>query len=320
MNERWLQLSLRAYPRRFRPTKTDEVRGATAEAVAAGDHEFVDARSLIHLVLAGWMVRWREHPPIGVWLRYLFGRGRLDPRWHAWMLDDLDGWTVERSGWARVSALICWTAAVSAASRQPIPTSVVVIWACAPLVAGRLPYFRRQRRSKVLLANGFDPATRHWLAPAARPWLLPRPPRHVRASVVLYPMGVAFSVALGVYALWWWVPALRFEGGPNAAVSRAVGQPIAIAGQMATVISAGLAVALAPRALRLEDRLRPEPTAARGTRAELVVNTFVALAAVLVPLLPVTPLVVPLVMPPVLATGPMLLLLGRRARDRKSVV
>lgn len=314
MNDRWLRLSLRAYPRRFRAAKTAEVVGAAAEAAAAGDAEFISGRALIGLVLAGWMVRWREHPPLGVWLRYVFGSGRIDTRWHAWMLDDLDGWSVERSWGSVMWLLLGCSAALGFALHQPPPGWFWVLHVGAPLLLGRLPFIRRWHRRKVLLANRFDPATRHWLAPAIPPWLLTRPPKHLRASIVLYPLGTAFTIALAVFAARWWLPSLQFRTVESDGTTHAVGDISALVGRMSTLMAGGLAVMSAATAGRSEPWLKPMPGVARATRTEKVVIFVAALVLALVPLFPLVPTTIAIMMPPVLAAGPMLLVLGRMAQ------
>ncbi|MEQ1699741.1 MAG: hypothetical protein ABMA25_06505 [Ilumatobacteraceae bacterium] len=325
MNERWVRLALRAYPRRLRAAKGAEVHGAVADAADAGDAAFIDARSLVGLIVAGWMVRWRAHPPPLPWVRYLLGRDVMDRRWHGWLLDELDGWSVERRGWAQSSLWLAWLMGLAVATQQPIPDWTLMFAVGAPLLAGRVPAMQRRRRVTVLRANGFDSQTRQWLAPA-RPLVPSRRARQTRAGALLSPLGAAFTVALIVHVLWWWVPGLRLEGADAGfvAIGRVVDAPIAIAGRLAVLVALGLSVVFATLASRLHGWLRVAPDVARATKAELVVNTLAALALAVLPLLPVMPLAVPLVMPPVLATGPMLLLLGRRAlrmeRDGSGVV
>lgn len=326
MNDRWVRLALRAYPRRLRAAKGAEVRGAVGDAADAGDATFLDARSLVGLLVAGWMVRWRAHPPLGHWLSYrLLGSGVMDRRWHGWLLDELDGWSVERAGWARLSVWLAGSVGLAAVTHQPVPPWIIVFAVGAPLLAGRLPSVRRRRRTTVLRANGFDPDTRQWLAPT-RSHEGQRRSRPVRAAVLLSPLGAAFSVAFVVHAAWWWVPSLRVEGADTGLVDigRAIDAPAVIAGRVAVLVGLVASAAFATMAWRLNGWLRVAPDAARSTKAELVVNTLAALALALLPLLPVVPLAVPVVMPPVLATGPMLLLLGRRAlqveRDGTGVV
>jgi hypothetical protein len=317
MSERWLGLSLRAFPRRVRAQKTAEVTGAMAEAAEAGDTEFVNSSAFIGLVFAGWMVRWRSHPPLGRWLRYTLGIGVIDKRWHAWMLDEINGWSAERSTWARLSVWVGSIAVVRSTQGQSVPSEFVVAAIIVPLVLGRFPYFRRLRRERVLRANGFDPATRHWKAPPLPP--MRRQPR-LPATKALLPIGAAFSAALVVYAVWWWVPALRLEyvGGDVISTSRPIDDTTNVVGRIAVVAAMVLMVLLVAGADRFRQWLHPVQSVTHANRADPVIYTLAALVLALVPLLPVTPLALPLAMPLLLATGPMLMLLGRRARQMES--
>jgi hypothetical protein len=91
--ERSVARWLRAYPRRWRTARAAEITAVLADLAPDGATR-VDLRSGLGLVRAGWATRWREHPPLGVWLRYALLERPIDPRYRPWIEDDLAGWTV----------------------------------------------------------------------------------------------------------------------------------------------------------------------------------------------------------------------------------
>ncbi|MGW6131195.1 hypothetical protein ACWFNE_14320 [Cellulomonas sp. NPDC055163] len=83
-------LWLRAYPRRWRTARADEVTDVLRDLAAPGAVR-VDSRAALSLVRSGWSTRWREHPPLGAWLRYRLLRERLPRQYRGWVRDDVDG-------------------------------------------------------------------------------------------------------------------------------------------------------------------------------------------------------------------------------------
>ena len=80
---------LRAYPRRWRAARGEEVLGLLADLAGPGDGR-VDARTAVNLVRSGWATRWREHPPLGPWLLYRILDRRM-PGHLGWVRDDIAG-------------------------------------------------------------------------------------------------------------------------------------------------------------------------------------------------------------------------------------
>ncbi|MBW0253975.1 hypothetical protein [Cellulomonas sp. PS-H5] len=89
---RWL----RAYPRRWRAARADEITAVLADLAPPGARR-LDLRSGLGLLVAGWRTRWREHPPLLAYLGYVALELRLDPRYRDWARDDIEGtWFVVR--------------------------------------------------------------------------------------------------------------------------------------------------------------------------------------------------------------------------------
>lgn len=83
-------LWLRAYPRRWRAARASEVTEVLRDLAAPGA-ERVDARTALSLVRSGWATRWRDHPPLGTYLRYRLLERPLPPRWEGWRRDEVQG-------------------------------------------------------------------------------------------------------------------------------------------------------------------------------------------------------------------------------------
>lgn len=89
---RWL----RAYPRRWRTARADEVTALLADLAPDGARR-LGVRAGLGLLRGGWATRWREHPPLLPWLGYTVLGRRLPTRYREWVQDDIDGpWVVVR--------------------------------------------------------------------------------------------------------------------------------------------------------------------------------------------------------------------------------
>jgi hypothetical protein len=89
--DRWVDLALRAFPRRFRAERSEEMRAVIAEARAVGDRDADSMRTLIDLVRSGWAERLRTRPPLRDYARYRMIGRPLPPAWHGWMREDVAG-------------------------------------------------------------------------------------------------------------------------------------------------------------------------------------------------------------------------------------
>lgn len=87
---RSVRLWSRAYPRRWRAARGEELLGLLADLAAPGAKR-LDARSAFDLVRAGWATRLREHPPLGPWLQYRLLGMRTLAAHRPWVADDIAG-------------------------------------------------------------------------------------------------------------------------------------------------------------------------------------------------------------------------------------
>jgi hypothetical protein len=221
--DRRLALALRAFPKRFRAARTDEIMGTVAEVRAAGGGDGVGGRELIDLVLAGWAERRRTRPPTWTLLRYFWFEGRLDQRWHAWMFDDLRGWySLRRS--LRSAALffpisfgMWWLLPVvmGDGSRSPFDPMAFLLVASATVGFGAvIEAIWHLQRKRILRKHGYDPSTWMPLAavPVSRPVPLPPPPRALsRAVPVLRGTAIGLALAGPAAAVAMFVPSAVVE-------------------------------------------------------------------------------------------------------------
>jgi len=103
---------MRAYPRRWRAARGEEMFGLVADLARPGARR-LSARASIDLLRGGWATRWREHPPLHTWLLYRMFDKRIPVRFRAWALDDIDGyWFRARSGlsssWVLLANPLLW--------------------------------------------------------------------------------------------------------------------------------------------------------------------------------------------------------------------
>jgi hypothetical protein len=85
---------VRAWPIPDRVERGEEIVATTLDLVPDGKNHLTFAMAL-NLVVGGLGARWRMRPPPWRWFYYRMG-GRLNQRWHRWLLNDLS-----RSGWRR---------------------------------------------------------------------------------------------------------------------------------------------------------------------------------------------------------------------------
>jgi hypothetical protein len=165
--ERSARLWLRAYPRRWRRDRGDEVVGVLLELARAGAGESteadvlrhgVGARTAVDLLRHGWATRLRERPPLHRWLAYVLLDVSLPPRYRPWASDEIDGalFVLRRVAmtWILVGGLVAsgavaWGMAV-------IPAAVTVMAYASPFGGLR----RERARERHLLLEPGEPLVR----------------------------------------------------------------------------------------------------------------------------------------------------------------
>lgn len=80
---------LRAYPRRWRAERALEMLAVIEEQT--GPSRRLETRSIVDLVLGGWVTRLRMRPPLRVVAAYRLIDRRPDARYDDWLRDDVDG-------------------------------------------------------------------------------------------------------------------------------------------------------------------------------------------------------------------------------------
>lgn len=138
--QRWM----RAYPRRWRRARGEELLGVLEDLAAPGAAR-LDVRSGLDLLRAGLATRWRTRPPFWRWLLYRALDVRLPPEHRAWALDDIDGATYGLRSWL---GSVWWFVAILAVV---FPAALsgdtwVVLVAVGALAATNTAQRARQRR------------------------------------------------------------------------------------------------------------------------------------------------------------------------------
>ena len=87
--ERSARFWLRAYPRRWRVARGEELLGVLLDLAVPGTRR-VGARTAADLLRGGWLTRLREHPPLLPWLGYVLLGRRIPTRYRGWAKDDIE--------------------------------------------------------------------------------------------------------------------------------------------------------------------------------------------------------------------------------------
>ena len=88
--ERSVRRYLRAYPRRWRLRRADEMVALLADLADPGATR-VDVRTAAGLVRSGWATRARTRPPLRHVLAYRLFDRRVPAQYRGWVRDDLEG-------------------------------------------------------------------------------------------------------------------------------------------------------------------------------------------------------------------------------------
>ena len=161
---RRLRMALHAFPRRFRAARTAEILATFEEAELAGDAHPYGMPALADVVIAGWAERLRTRPPLGAYLKYRLLDGRLDARWHRWMLDDVRGrwYGLRRAVVASLTFAVVMIVLHQAGMPPPDMVSIVGFVVAGTVVSVfATPSHRRQ----TLRRHGYDSETLTWAPP-----------------------------------------------------------------------------------------------------------------------------------------------------------
>lgn len=88
--ERRVRLLVCAYPIQWRLRRADEFVDTILDMLGTNASR-IGARLALNIVLGGWRTRLREHPPLGLWLRYRLFNQRVPPQWGPWVGQDVSG-------------------------------------------------------------------------------------------------------------------------------------------------------------------------------------------------------------------------------------
>jgi hypothetical protein len=321
-SDRAVELALRAFPRRFRAARAEEMRSVLADAADAGDESARSWRSLADLVRAGWSERWRTRPPLWLWMVYRLGLRRMPARHHPWMFDDVRGSLVAlRYGvWGSLTAFVM-VCTISLFLPSPGAIRMAAIISSGPVAGSVLRGNARQRR-QILERHGYDPQTFAWRAP--RPFIpIVRTARATPVVPVLWSFGLMLGV-LSVFSfatLWW--PGMRIDQislGDAISVDRTIDHVRLIA-----FIAALAAIGVGIGALALRSRARgalvggwlPPDVERRSAAPAVAAATWVFMFGVVVAVLPVAPAILPAMFVVSGGLSPSLLLLARETSRRE---
>lgn len=333
MLPRRAELALRAFPKRFRSVRADEMRGVFADAADAGDTRVFGPRALADLVVAGWRERLRTRPPLRSFLAYRLVERRLPEPYHRWMFDDVGGrwYLCRRLMWSMLPSLTLFGALALAFGLPLAIGPFAVGWGAVSLAVVILSAFvdlGAGHRRRVLSRHGYDPEMR-WLPPPTVGSFVPAPPRPGASPVVPWSASLGLALvaagAAGATVLWWpsLTPHVRFG---TLEISRSADhtRTIAIAVAVAAVVAATLGLALLGRvrARFVVDSLPPE--AVERSRPVTFVPAALVVAMGMASMLPITPMVVPAALVVLAGGAPPLLALAvwahrRNRRDQRSL-
>jgi hypothetical protein len=130
--ERTTRFWMRAYPRRWREVRGEELLGLVVD-LAGPDARHLGAPAAFDLVRGGWATRWRERPPAHTWMLYRMFDRRIPAAYRSWALDDIDGfWYPMRRNLPLIVVLFAMQFVYPMSSR-PQSAWYYLIWALVPL-------------------------------------------------------------------------------------------------------------------------------------------------------------------------------------------
>jgi hypothetical protein len=311
-------MALHAFPRRFRAARSAEILATFEEAELAGDAHPYGMPALADVVVAGWAERLRTHPPLGAYLKYRLLDGRLDARWHRWMIDDVRGrWYGLRRAAFTSLILVAVMLVFFQVGEAPPDMGFVVVYVVALIVVAVLATPSHRRRT--LRRHGYDPETLTWAPPDLWAATGPRAQRLVRVA----PMGFTMAAALAAVAPFAVLASLGHIGAGSGNITRdADGQLPATIASVAVATLVGAAGILGRRSVsRRFTRTIPD-----GAQVDLVFSDLASAGALsaavtavglIACFAPITPLIVPLAFVVMFGAAPTLVLAGIDAQRHR---
>jgi len=312
---------MHAFPRRFRTGRAAEIESTFHEAELAGERHPYGAQALTDVVNAGWRERARSRPPLGTYLKYRLLGGRLQLRWHAWMLDDVRGlFSVRRMVLPLMPMLFVWTYLNRAVDWSTWSSSATLIWIAVVMLAWTAAgsFGGRRDRRRILRLHGYDPETRAWLPPQPLMLLIVRAHRPVRVAPLAFGLAAVFGLVLPVAVLAsfgeigvaasgkWGDSTRRVDHQVSAAIAAVAAVAAAAVLAVASFVARGRLTGLFTRSVALAD----VDTVYSDLPAAGRLSVIVAVAGCFFSALPASPLVVPWAFVVAAGTIPLLIALG----------
>ncbi|WP_456785787.1 hypothetical protein [Cellulomonas sp. P5_C5] len=262
--ERSAAFWLRAYPPGWRAQRADEVTAVLVDLAPDGARR-LDVRTALNLLRGGVMTRWRQTPPLRVYLAYRLFDARVPPQYRDWVRKDITG----PGGLRRnlVGRLWLFVFPISNAVAAGFPVATLLWWtALAVAFTAVLLMVRPEAAARRRLQRHARRRTR--LEPHAVGgfvWV-----RRPRERIAAEPGARVLVVLLTVGAVAWTVAAVlaptRLGSVPCGAgctdvvmVPRAARLLITAPLTAAVAVGLGVAVAVARRCRRLLAAAPPQP-------------------------------------------------------------
>lgn len=196
-SDRWTEWALRAYPVPWRTERGAELRDTVRVLLPPGRRPGV--LLLIDLVYNGWRTRLREHPPVGVWLRYRLLDGSTPPRWRPWMRQEIlgSGFLIRRLAPAALTFGVLFLAL---GPGNAVRSSMLSSWSVGAVVGYTVALpFRDRLRRRALARHGLGSAE----GPPRRPVHWPTPIRTPRPVLQIWPLLIAGGAVGTMLAVPW---------------------------------------------------------------------------------------------------------------------
>jgi len=260
--ERSARLWLRAYPRRWRAARGEELLGVLADLAAPGARR-VGPSTAFDLLRGGWLTRLRLHPPLHRWAAYRLLDVQLPAGFRMWAYDDISGSLFGAREKLVVPAFLVVAMWLGGAVDAPFLAGYLVL--AALISAAPADYLRRRSILRHVAPHPGEVLFRGQLVVADGPRRRVAARSGLRSVVaVCGALVLGAAVAATVAPLGWWARAFRardgigpgFEQGLGPVVDRSYVPVVALYGLLGAVV---LGVLAARRVRRLAPWSVPQP-------------------------------------------------------------